>query len=202
MPDPTLQGTALRYAADDLSPDEREAFECRLAEDQAAREAVAEVVRLSAAAIGRPAPAPHPSLRAALRARLALSGRSRPLAWVALGGAVVAACALFAVALADRTAPDAARAEPAPPDAVEMAPAPRAVEPAPPGEPVAAEHPAPGACGDDRSVAEIWAEMSNHDGVEKARDDELRWRQRVRDLSTPHVAATAKGAATADGPHP
>ncbi|MBM3981596.1 MAG: hypothetical protein FJ304_15225, partial [Planctomycetes bacterium] len=68
MPDPTLQATALRYAADDLAPAERAAFEARLADDQDAREAVAEAVRLSAAALGAPAPAPHPSVRAALRA--------------------------------------------------------------------------------------------------------------------------------------
>jgi hypothetical protein len=194
MPDPTLQATALRYAADDLAPAERAAFEARLASDQDAREAVAEAVRLSAAALGAPAPAPHPSVRAALRARLALGG-ARPLAWVALGGAAVAACALWAVWLADRAAPPAARAA-LPPPVVEVAPAPRPVEPPAP-DPVAAA-PAPV---EDRSVAEIWADLSNHDGVEKAHEDEMRRRQRVRDLANPHVSAAAR-AAPPDTPNP
>jgi hypothetical protein len=35
--------------------------------------------------------------------------------------------------------------------------------------------------------------------VEKARDDELRWRQRVRDLASPHhVSSSAKASATDD----
>src|SRR5882724_9936156 len=98
MPDPTLQATALRYAAGDLDPDEVSAFEARLAEDQDARDALAEAVRLSAAAIGQEPPAPHPSFRSAIRARLGLAGyRGHPVAWVGLGAAAVAACALFAV---------------------------------------------------------------------------------------------------------
>ena len=64
MPDPTLQATALRYAARDLTASEAAAFEARLANDQDARDALAEAVRLSAAAIGQRPPAPRPSLRA------------------------------------------------------------------------------------------------------------------------------------------
>ena len=206
MPDPTLQGTALRYAADDLTPDERAAFEARLAVDQDARDALAEAVRLSAAAIGQDAPAPHPSFRAAIRARLNLrASRGHPLAWAGLGAAAVAACALLAVSLADRDAPPDAPARveaapaprPAEPPAVAVAPLPREAD-----APVAAEVPPAGACGEERSVAEIWADLSNHDHVEKARDDEMRWRQRVRDIANPqHVSETAKSAPTTD-PHP
>lgn len=207
MPDPTLQGTALRYAAGDLTPDEVSAFETRLAEDQDARDALAEAVRLSAAAIGQEAPAPHPSFRAAIRARLNLRAyRGHPLAWVGLGAAAVAACTLLALTLADRA--DQSQAAPA---RVEAAPAPHAAEPpvvatAPmpreAGAPVAAELTPAGTCGDDRSVAEIWADLSTPEHMEKARDDEMRWRQHVRNLShTHHVSATAK-AAPSDAPHP
>ena len=62
----------------------------------------------------------------------------------------------------------------------------------------AAEHPVgPAACDPDaqRSVAEIWADLSTPEHMEKARDDEHRWRQRVRDLAHPnHVSASAKAA--------
>ena len=203
MPDPTLQATALRYAAGDLDPEEIAAFEARLAEDQDARDALAEAVRLSAAAIGQPSPAPHPSFRGIIRARLGLlSYRGHPIAWVGLGAAVVAVCALVAVSLADRDAPEDALAAPVAPVVAEVPPPAAPVDPAPgaplpPDAPVAVET-APGAC-EDRSVAEIWADLSNHDHVEKARDDEMRWRQRVRDLSNPHhVSATAKAGATDD----
>ena len=206
MPDPTLQATALRYAAGDLSPDEVSAFESRLAEDQDARDALAEAVRLSAAAIGQPSPAPHPSFRVAIRERLGLLGyRNSPLAWVGLGAAAVAACALFAVSLADREdAPEAATAAPVVSVVAEVVPpvpgAESAAQPVAPQDGHAAvEHPQ-GACGEDRSVAEIWADLSSHVDVEKARDDEMRWRQRVRDLTSPHhVSTTAKACAT-DGP--
>ena len=211
MRDPTLQGTALRYAAGDLPPDEGAAFEARLAEDQDARDALAEAVRLSAAAIGQKPPAPHPSFRAAIRARLDLRAyRGHPFAWVGLGGAAVAVCTLIGLSLAGRAdPPTAAVAAPVPvetilpgravePSAVAVAPMPREH-----GVSVAAEHPAPAASGDERSVAEIWADLSTPEHVEKARDDELRWRQHVRALAHPHhVSATAKAAGVADGPHP
>ena len=209
MRDPTLQGTALRYAAGDLSPDEVTAFEARLAEDQDARDALAEAVRLSAAAIGQKPPAPHPSFRAAIRARLDLRAyRGHPFAWVGLGGAAVAVCTLIGLSLADRADPPAAAtAAPLPvgtirpgraaePSAVGVAPMPRER-----GASVAAEHPV--ASGDERSVAEIWADLSTPEHVEKARDDEVRWRQHVRALAHPHhVSATAKAAGMADAPHP
>jgi hypothetical protein len=215
MPDPTLQGTALRYAAGDLSPAEADAFEARLAADQDARDALAEAVRLSAAAIGQKPPAPDPSVRAASRARLVWRDyRGHPLAWVALGAAAVAVCTLVALTLADHNPPDPAplagpRSAPTRP---EGAPPPHAADrhaaPAPlPHEttaPVVADITPPATCGDDcRSVAEIWADLSTPEHVEKARDDELRWRQRMRDLSHPHhVSAPAKAAVPADGPQP
>jgi hypothetical protein len=202
MPDPTLQATALRYAAGDLPPDDVAAFESRLAEDQDARDALAEAVRLSAQAIGQKPPAPHPSFRAAIRDRLSLRAyRGGPLAWVSVGAATVAACTILGLALADRTEPPAAGLSvAAAPVETQPALAEPPVLPAPaPQEasiPVAAEVHSSAICGDDshRSVAEIWAELSNHEGVEKARDDELRRRHRVRDLSHPHVYAAVKAA--------
>lgn len=200
MLDPSLQAAALRYAAGDLAPDEAAAFEVRLAENQGARDALAEAVRLSARAIGQEPPAPHPSFRGLLRERLGLRAyRGSPLAWAALGAASVAACTLLGLALAGGQ-PDSAHS-PAPP--AEVGPVPRA-EPrghaaaapvlADAGSHVAAE-PAEQAEHDPHSVAEIWAELSSHEGVEKARDDEARWRHRVRDLSHPHVLTGVKSSA-------
>ncbi|MBX9580133.1 MAG: hypothetical protein K2X87_07470, partial [Gemmataceae bacterium] len=58
MPEPTadplaLEALALRYAAGRLSPAAAAAFEARLETDQAARDALAEAVQLSAAALGQ-----------------------------------------------------------------------------------------------------------------------------------------------------
>jgi hypothetical protein len=221
MPDPTLQGTALRYAASDLTPAEIEAFEARLAEDQDARDALAEAVRLSAAAIGQKPPAPDPSLRAAFRARLArLGAPGHPLAWVALGAAAVAACTLIGLTLAEPGPPDGARAAPRPAAApaptsaaAANAPAPHLPEPpAPAAAPVPHETATaatgdpsdPAQCGDEsRSIAEIWADLSTLDHVEKAHDDELRWRQHVHNLSHPqHLSAIARTAGPTDSPQP
>jgi hypothetical protein len=217
MPEPTLQATALRYAAGDLSPDEAAVFETRLAEDQDARDALAEAVRLSAAAIGQKPPAPHPSFREAIRARLGLmTHRGHPFAWAGAGAAAVAVCTLLGLALADHTsAPEAATVTHAFPTLTEPISAPRAVEPSAPatapmtrdgGVHVAVElHPTTGARGGEppRSVAEIWADLSTPEHLEKVRDDELRWRLHMRNLAHPHhVSATAKAAGMTDTPQP
>ncbi len=190
MPDSDLQAIALRYAAGDLTPHEASAFEALLAEEQGARDALAEAVRLSAQAIGQSVPAPHPSFRALLRARLSLCAhRGSPLSWAGTGGAIVAACTVLALVLAGgepRPAPAAPAGVLAPTVLTEHVAAP-AVEHTAEEFAVAVvreEHPA--------SVAEIWADLSDHQGVEKARNDEHRWRNHVRDLSHPHVSGTAK----------
>lgn len=198
MLEPALQATALRYAAGDLTPAEAGAFEERLADDQAARDALSEAVRLSAAALGQKPPCPHPAFRAVLRARLGWERyRRRPIAWAGTGVAAVAVCALVGLALVDRTDPPARAAEPSAPSAhlTEPLPAPDEFEAGlAPHEtaPVAFEQPAP-ACGSEphRSVAEIWADLSTSEHVEKARDDELRWRQKMRDFTHPAVASRA-----------
>src|SRR2546423_14888197 len=61
---------ALRYAAGELPPAAAAAFEARLAADPAAREALAEAVRLSARALGQTPPAPDPLTRSAILERL------------------------------------------------------------------------------------------------------------------------------------
>ncbi|QJW97982.1 hypothetical protein [Frigoriglobus tundricola] len=215
MPDPNLSGTALRYAAGDLPPDEAASFEARLAEDQDAREALAEAVRLSAAAIGQKPPAPHPSFRAAIRARVNLGAhRGHPFAWVGLGGAVVAVCTLVALSVGDRPpANTGAAVAVAAPASTEVAPAPHPIEPPAqaaggPRDQVASggATDAPEAidcCDEPRSVAEIWADLSTTEHLEKARDDETRFRTHVRTLATPnHLYASVKAAGLADAPHP
>jgi ferric-dicitrate binding protein FerR (iron transport regulator) len=69
MPEPTLQATALRYAAGDLTQAESAAFETRLTTDQDARDALAEAVRLSAAALGQELPLPRLEYRSPARPR-------------------------------------------------------------------------------------------------------------------------------------
>jgi len=105
--DAELSVAALRYAAGDMTPAEAEAFEARLGSDQTARDALAEAVRLSAAASGAPEPTPDPLARKAVAERLHPTWltrlfprrpyRGHPAVWTGLGG-VVAAMVAFAVA--------------------------------------------------------------------------------------------------------
>jgi hypothetical protein len=193
-PEPTLQATALRYAAGDLSAAEAAAFEARLAGDQEARDALAEAVRLSAAALGQPAPAPHRSFRAAAWERLTgwcpgwlarRAYRGHPLAWAGVGALAVAACIAIGFSLGEPEAAPAASPVAASPARPAAAPAPRPgpVAAAPAPTPQEAELlAAPAECGDGgHSVAEIWAQLSGTESVEKAHDEELRWRQKLRD---------------------
>lgn len=177
MPDPTteplaLEATALRYAARTLTPPESAAFEARLADDQSARDALSEAVRLSAAALKQDAPSPARGLRRLVRNRLV--SRMSPVAWVGLGAGVVAAAALFAVQIADRPAtPVVATAVPPPAPQLPPAPVARLEEP----EPAPAEH-----ADDMLKAAEIWAELSTTDHVEKTHDDEAKLQQRFKNL--------------------
>ena len=212
MPDPTLQTVALRYAAGDLSPAETASFEARLADDQDARDALSEAVRLSAAALGQEPPTPDRSFRSAIRERLTgwcpswlarRAYRGHPFVWFGFGAAAVAACTVFALSVADREplptpAPARATVPPAPPAvppaAVAIAPTPRPTPPeTPPGNPRDTDTTAiaatPAACDppvDGRSVAEIWADLSTPEHVGKAHDEELRWRNKLRDLVPLH----------------
>lgn len=186
MPDPTLAATALRYAANDLPPADAAAFEARLAAEQEAREALAEAVRLSAAALGVDAPAPDSSFRALIRDRLRplaawmprwlarRAYRGHPLAWAALGAVVIGGATLAGLRLADPPAITA----PTPPSTAALP------EPATPMRSVVASAPEQHA----QTEAEIWAELSTPDHVEKDHHDELKWRHRMRDLHVLHPA--------------
>lgn len=209
-PDPVLHTLAHRYAARELQPAEAAAFEARLEWDQQARDALSEVVRLSAAALGQPSPTPDPILRDVIRGRI--SGRTparrthltfyhgHPIAWLVLGGMLTSAVVVIGMMLADtspsdqvvpvadpeRPTPVVVSSPPLVPTLVPLpqpAPPPRDVGSSPVATPVAIEDPEP-----VPSVAELWAEWSTPEHVEKALEDELRWRQKIQNL--PGIAPT------------
>ncbi len=215
-PEPTLQAIALRYAAGDLGPDEAAAFEARLATDQEARDALSEAVRLSAAALGQEPPTPSPSLRSAVRDRLL--GRSpawfarrlyrgHPLLWAGLGSVVVGAASLVALCLVDPAEFRGDVEEPViSPRLVPPAAADRRAEPtSSPREPEAVAHvetpPAPAAETEavGPTVAEIWAEWSTQEHVEKAHEDEIRWRHKMQNMPG---LPFGRGLSTSDTPTP
>lgn len=228
MPEPTpraLEATALRYAARDLFPAEAAAFEARLAYDQDAREALAEAVRLSAAALGQDPPAPHHSFRALIRDRVRplagwVSGwlarrayRGHPFAWAGAGAAVVAAMILAAGPF-DEIEPDATH-----PDTQSIAEAPPPPPVAAPADPMPARQLASAtvvpasriqvdgvsaAVGTDYTArsAEIWAELSTPEHVEKAHDDDARWRQRLKDWHSGHPTYTPRSDVSIDSHTP
>ncbi|MFO0935697.1 MAG: hypothetical protein U0798_04165 [Gemmataceae bacterium] len=105
MRNDALSFAALKYAAGELSPVDAAGFELKLADDPAARDALEEAVRLSAAAVGQPSLMPDPLYRDAtiesLRPTSTWLGRvfarrpyrGHPLTWT---GAGAGAMALFA----------------------------------------------------------------------------------------------------------
>jgi len=178
MPKHALAATALRYAAGDLTPAECAVFEAQLATDQDARDALAEAIRLSARALHQPPPAPDRTFRAAIRERLVgwtpswlrrRAYRGHPATWTALGAAAVAACTIIGLALADRDG------------SVEKVVAASPVAPAAPaasaGRDVAFEP------DESDTVAEIWADLSTPEHIEKHHDEEMKWRQKLRDAN-------------------
>jgi hypothetical protein len=102
-----LSLTALKYAAGDMGSVDEAAFELKLAEDQEAREALSEAVRLSAAAVGQPM-TPDPLFREAVIEQAKPSNsligrlfarrpyRGHPLTWTATG-ATMTATAVMAI---------------------------------------------------------------------------------------------------------
>jgi hypothetical protein len=52
------------------------------------------------------------------------------------------------------------------------------------------------------SVAEIWAELSTPDHLEKMHEEELRWRQKLREMGTVHPGRTAPTASINDHREP
>jgi anti-sigma-K factor RskA len=179
MPKDELAAMALRYAAGELSATESTAFEARLETEQEAREAVAEAIRLSAAALRQPPPAPDRTYRAAIRERLTgwtpawlrrRAYRGHPLTWAALGALAVAASTVIGLALAAPEEPAAAN-EPAAPAAH------------PPALLAAAQAPSEPEFDEADSIAEIWADLSTPDQIEKLHDEEQKWRQKLRDAN-------------------
>jgi anti-sigma-K factor RskA len=188
-PDPlALQATALRYAAGELPPGDSAEFEARLADDQDTRDALAEAVRLSAAALGQEPPSPDRTFRSMIRERLRpvsawwarwlarRAYRGHPLTWAGIGAGTVAAATVLGLHLADAGRAASTAAAPRPPEPptiprLEVAPAPRPVVHA-----------------DDTALkeAEIWAELSTPEHVERAHDEELRRRQRMQNWHAPH----------------
>ncbi len=203
---------ALRYAAGDLPPAESAAFEDQLAADPAAQDALAEAVRLSAAALGQGPPEPDSDvLRAGVRERLAPFAEwcgawvrrrvyhGHPAAWAGLGAVSGAGLVVFGLWLGG-----AGPAAPTEPNRLALPTGPAAAPPradvlavAPPSPSPPPQAPAPA---DDVDpllrAAEIWAEFSTSDRGEKAHEDELRRRQRVREMA----AAAESAAPRFDGP--
>jgi len=150
---------ALLYASGELEGEPATAFEARLAEDQSAREALAQAVQLSLALAGHAAPDPDPAYREAVRRRLRPRGawqriwskrfyRGHPALWGLLGAAAASvAFIMFAPA-------------PAPPSAafVEQAPAAPTTE-----------------------MANVWAELHNSDHLTRAHGEEARRKLRAED---------------------
>lgn len=105
-----LAHLALRYAANDLAAPDLHAFEARLCDDQTAREALAEAIRLSAAASGLVTPAPvstlardiadqlHPTWLSRLLPRKRYRGH--PALWATAGALAVGSVSLTVWALA------------------------------------------------------------------------------------------------------
>jgi hypothetical protein len=97
-----LDWLAFRYVADELSSDERDEFELRLATDQSAREAVAAAVELLAnvhraevTVLAETAAVSHPVVCPADRTALRTSGR-RGGAWVVATAVALVAAVLLA----------------------------------------------------------------------------------------------------------
>lgn len=90
-----LAWLAYCYLSDELAPPDRAAFDRRLAEDQAAREALAEVVRLSEAVRALP----EAAFQASPAFGAAASSRWSPLVWAALGAAACLVVTLAGQAL-------------------------------------------------------------------------------------------------------
>lgn len=220
MPEPTcpetaardhlaLQVLALQYAARELPDDAAQAFEAQLATDPAAQDALAEAVRLSAAALGQPPPAPERAVRAVVRDRLRQVGRlwqgwlarrvyrGHPLAWAVLGAGVLAAAVVIGLQVVGPSPKAAARvpAPNAPPATLPRQPTPRsqapvAQAPSPRPRPDPAEAAPPTTVDPMHVMAEMWEEMSTPEHVGKVHDEELRWRQHLKEIQVTHPGRT------------
>ena len=114
--EPSLVALALLCAGGELEGDEATAFERRLAEDQAAREALAQAVQLTQSLAGRPLSLPDPAYRERVRRHLLPERRGWRIA--GRGSLLLAVIGLVAVLLlllpSRRCAPPAQVETPAP----------------------------------------------------------------------------------------
>jgi hypothetical protein len=149
---------ALLYASDGLAEADAAAFERRLAEDQAAREALAQAVPLALALRGQTASRPDPTYRAQVRRRLwRRPYRGHPVFWVGLGAA-----AAVLVMLGLGTVP---RLPPLPP----------------PTPPDSSARPASHETETASVMADVWAELQTPEHLLKAHDEEMRRRGRAEE---------------------
>jgi anti-sigma factor RsiW len=168
---------ALLYAAGELPAAEADAFEQRLADDQAAREALVQAVAivqpLSGGVPGQPRPAYREVVRRRLQPRANLWRRllgqraypGHPLLWAGLGAA--AAALVLVLVLPPPPSPIVAVGDPPSPPPVE--------------EPLAPPEEDPAAF----DVARVWATIPQGDHLVRARDDELRRKDRAEDRPRP-----------------
>jgi hypothetical protein len=167
-----LAWEALLYASGELDAGRACAFEERLGNDQAAREALSLAAQMAVLPGAAPTLRPAPDYRDSVRLRLKQgeSGwqrlwgrrayRGHPLLW---GCAGAAAALLMMVGLVRSGTVSACWIAPTPP--VAQAPAPQ-IEGEPEGMPTTIE------------AASVWAEISQSDHLLKAHDDELRRKSR------------------------
>ena len=173
-PSEPLMAQALLYASGELDGPEEEAFERRLADDQATREALARAVRLTLPFGGSVPTRPDPAYRAGVRARLRPRGgpwawltatrtyRGHPAVWAALGAA---AAVLLLVGVTPRR-----------PATFPVAPHPSSFASA---EGVAAAE--PDGADSAADVAAAWAATHSKESLLRARDEQARRRWRARD---------------------
>jgi hypothetical protein len=166
---------ALLYTGDELDEQEKAAFEGRLGHDQAARDALAQAVQVSLLLTS--APGPDPAYREKVRQRLRpswwrrLAGRrsyrGHPLLWGGLGAAAAALVLLTWGQPSVFSTPQAVR------EIIVL----RAPEPAPEGAPVPV----------GKDVAQVWAELHNHEHLSRAVAEERRRRDRAEERRQTHT---------------
>jgi hypothetical protein len=173
---------AFLYANGELEGAEAAAFEKRLAEDQAAREALCQAVSLSLTLNHQRKIGPDPSYRDRVRQRLRRSGgwdwllrprtyRGHPALWSAVGAA---AAVLLIMTLA--RLPAHLISQPHPP-----LPQPREPE----EHVIPAPTPEPPQMAATEDMATIWANLHSTRNVTRAHDEEMRRKQRTDDRSRP-----------------
>ena len=91
-----LEWSAFRYAAEEMSCEESDAFEQRLAEDQQAREALARTVHITNAIVRQPEVVSPPEVTTA-----SIGGKRRASDWKSISAiaGIVAICVIFAFGL-------------------------------------------------------------------------------------------------------